>query len=97
MQTIEQLADKLGIIAAQLATLQAEYDARKAELIAAGVDVVEGALFRATVSHVEPAPRIDWKAIAERLEPSRQLITAHTIPAAPYYRVAVKARAGVAA
>jgi len=94
---MQSIVDQLGILAAKIAELQAQYDSCKAELIHAGIEVAEGEFYRATVSHVEPAPRVDWKAVAEKLQPSRQLITAHTVPAAPYYRVAVKARKGVAA
>jgi len=45
--------------------------------IEAGVTALEGESFRALV--VESIRTlIDWKAVAAKLEPSRQLVTAHT-------------------
>lgn len=89
---IKNIVDELGQVAAEIAELTARQDALKAELIAAGVDAVEGDLFRATVSLVTPSPRVDWATIAQRLEPSHQLIAAHSHPAKPYHKVLVKAR-----
>jgi len=71
------LIDELGEVNAQIANLEK----RKAELRQGIIDseesAAEGDLFRATVSRSE-AHKVDWKTVAEKCEPSRQLIAAHT-------------------
>jgi hypothetical protein len=89
---INAIADELGQLAAEIAELTARQDALKKELVEAGVQAVEGDLFRATVSTVHPSPRVDWATIAQKLSPSHQLIAAHTSPAKAYTKVCVKAR-----
>jgi hypothetical protein len=71
------LADELGVIRAQMADLkERESDIREA-FIEAGIHAMEGKTFRAVV--VESLrTSIDWKAVAAKLRPSRQLVTAHT-------------------
>jgi len=69
--------DRLGYIRAQIADLQEQAKALEAELKNTGPGSYEGNLFRATVSDVE-RKLTDWKAIAAKFEPSRQLIQAHT-------------------
>ena len=75
-KALKKTADDLGTIRAQLAILKEQETALRETLIAHGVDVIEGDLFRANVveSHRKV---IDWKKIAEKLEPSRQLVKAH--------------------
>ena len=69
--------DTLGHIRAQIADLQAEAKRLEADIKAEGAGTYEGELFRVTVSEVD-SQRVDWKAVAAKLEPSRQLVTAHT-------------------
>ena len=69
--------DRLGELKAQIKTLQDEAKAIEASMKADGSDRFEGAFFAASVSHSERTT-VDWKAIAEKLEPSRQLVRAHT-------------------
>ncbi len=69
--------DELGAIKAQIAELKAREEQIKQDLVECGVSEAEGRLFRATVSLVE-RETTDWKAVAQKLNPSRQLITAHT-------------------
>lgn len=88
MNTVDQLA----FVKAQIATLQEQEKTLKEELIASGLTLVEGSLHRATITLVEGKESIDWATIASKLEPSRQLITAHTHPVTPYYTVRVFAR-----
>jgi hypothetical protein len=74
-----QVVDDLGGINAQIADLQAKAKVLKVELerrIEAGT-AAEGDLYRASHS-VANRESVDWKAIAAKLNPSRQLITAHT-------------------
>ncbi len=71
------LVDELGIVKAKIAALKRIEDAMKQQLINTGLTEADGGTFRATVSFTN-RETTDWKAIAEKLEPSRQLITAHT-------------------
>ncbi len=71
------IVDELGIVKAKIAALKRIEDDLKAELIYAGLTEADGGTFRATVSFTN-RETVDWKAIAEKLEPSRQLITAYT-------------------
>jgi hypothetical protein len=81
MRTLDDprmLVDQLGCIKAQIADLEKQEKAIRAQLIDTGHGAIEGELFRATVSRSE-VERVDWKAVAEKCEPSRQLIAAHTL------------------
>ena len=64
-------------------------------LIESGESAVEGELFRAAVVESNRT-QVDWKAIAQKLEPSRQLITAHTTEKT-VVSVRTNSRKGVAA
>jgi hypothetical protein len=70
------IADKLGLIRAQISDLQAQEKQLKARIVDEA-HTVEGSLYFATPvwSHRD---KINWKAIAQYLNPSHQLITAHT-------------------
>ena len=72
-----EAVERLGKLRARMADLKAEEAQLTATLEASGLRVVEGDLFRATVSTGE-VRNVAWKAIAEHLEPSRQLVAAHT-------------------
>ncbi|MGL4565260.1 MAG: hypothetical protein ACRCVD_08190 [Halioglobus sp.] len=73
--------DKLGLIKAQIAELQEQEKVLaakvKGELFDAGEDALEGDLFRAAMV-VQDRTTVDWKAVAAKLQPSRQLVKAHT-------------------
>jgi hypothetical protein len=71
------LVDQLGCIKAQIADLEKQEKSVRDALADSGLSEIEGELFRATVSRSEVA-KVDWKTIAEKCEPSRQLIAAHT-------------------
>ncbi len=92
---IAQLVDTLGQLNAEMAELKNDADRIKKQLIEAGVTPVEGDYYRATVV-TSNRTYIDWKTIAEKLEPSRQLVTAHTT-VKPVNSVRVVARKGGAA
>lgn len=85
------LIDELGLLKAQIAEMKSREEALKAEVILAGGG--EGLLYRATVSETTRKV-IDWRAVAEALGPSRQLITAHT-SSVESTAVRVVARTGV--
>ena len=90
--TLSVLVDQLGALKSQIANLTAQEDAIKKQLAASGLSEVDGVLFRSTISVVEPANKVDWKAVAEKLNPSHQLVTAHTTKPASYTTVRVVAR-----
>jgi hypothetical protein len=75
--TTAELVDELGTVKAEIADLEKREERLRAALIAAGVSEAEGTLFRCTVSHGS-VERVDWKAVAEKCQPSRQLVVAHT-------------------
>ena len=70
--------DRLAQVKAQIAELQNQEAAIKAELVATGLPVIDGMYHRVAISEVAPKASIDWKAIAQHFNPSRQLVTAHT-------------------
>ena len=86
------IVDRLAIVKAQIAQLKAEETALKDQLAASGESIVEGLFHRAAISEVGAKPCIDWRAIAEHFNPSRQLVTAHTTYSEPYTCVRVFAR-----
>jgi hypothetical protein len=90
---IAQLVDALGDTRAQLAELKDQESDIKAKLIKAGVTPAEGDYYRATVVNSDRT-YIDWKEIAAKLKPSRQLVTAHT-EVKPVISVRCTARKGV--
>ena len=77
MSKLSKAIDALGTVRAHISDLQTEAKALEKTITAAGFGSSEGAFFRTTVSETETA-RVDWKAVAAVLEPSRQLVTAHT-------------------
>lgn len=89
---LTNLVDELGALKAQIAELQDRETAIKLELQQSGLAEIDGDLYRTTISFVEPSPKVDWKAVAERLQPSHQLITAHTSQPKGYAVVKVSSR-----
>ncbi len=89
------LADELGAIRAQQADLKDREREIRTTLIESGIEVFEDNFFRALV--VESLrTTIDWKSVAAKLEPSRQLVTSHTSEK-EVISIRVSARRGVAA
>lgn len=74
---LKQLVDDFGQVKAEISDLTERAAELRDALIATGLDAAEGDLFRATVSRSETTS-VNWKAIAMKLKPSRQLIAAHT-------------------
>lgn len=71
------IADRIGELDAITKPLLAERERLAAQLKALGAGRYTGELWNCTV--VEGTrTTVDWKAIAEKLAPSRQLVTAHT-------------------
>ena len=71
------VVDQLGKLMAKIKDLSNQEAELKALLKDSGEPVVEGRLYRATVSKSEVSSA-DWRAVAEKLEPSWQLVAAHT-------------------
>ena len=89
------LADELGFIRAQMADLKDREKDIRDIMIEAGVKTLEDDTFRALV--VESIrTMIDWKSVAAKLRPSRQLVTAHTTEK-EVISIRVNARRGAAA
>lgn len=103
--SVEQIAvDRLGAVQAAIAPLKTEEEQLKKMLRATGLEVIEGDLFRATISTSEPAVRVDWEAVANALAEKfnigqkayGQIINRNTKIGEPgAARVSVKARKGV--
>lgn len=83
--------DRLALIKAQVAALQTEEQALKQILADSGKTVILGTTHRATVSHCDGKTTTDWQSVAMRLNPSRQLIAAHTSVGDPYTAVRLSA------
>ena len=77
-ETLSEKADRLGLLRAQIASLQDDAEKLRADLEAAGLPRVDGQLYRVSFAQCSGRAVIDWAGIAQRLNPSRQLIAAHT-------------------
>lgn len=86
------VVDRLAQIKQQIADLQQEEKDLKAELVEAGVPVIDGFYHRAAISECAGRAVTDWQAVAKRLNPSHQLIAAHTTQGASYFTVRVSSR-----
>lgn len=89
------LADELGTIRAQMADLKDREREIRDTLIEAGIKQLEDKNFRALVIE-SMRTMIDWKAVAAKLKPSHQLVTAHTTER-EVISIRVSARRGAAA
>ncbi|MBK8168247.1 MAG: hypothetical protein IPK64_20050 [bacterium] len=76
-ETTTAIADRIGELDAIIKPLAKEREALAAGLKARGAGRYAGDLWSCTVVEAERTTT-DWRAVAERLGPSRQLITAHT-------------------
>jgi histidinol-phosphate/aromatic aminotransferase/cobyric acid decarboxylase-like protein len=84
--------DRLGVLHAALADMKREADQLRTELEDAGLDSIEGQLYRVNFAQCAGRTLTDWKTISERLKASPQLIRAHTTTGEPGTRMTVKAR-----
>ncbi len=82
--------DTIGTLKAQIAALTNELRTHERALKDQGPGHYHGQLFDVTVAAVH-TERVDWKAVAAKLAPSRQLVTAHT-KAVDSVRLTVNAR-----
>jgi N-methylhydantoinase B/oxoprolinase/acetone carboxylase alpha subunit len=86
--TVDRLAD----IKAQIAALQAEEDELKNDLTESGAETIEGTLHRAAITYGSTRTTTNWQAVAQHLNPSRQLIKAHTTTGQPFDTVRIGAK-----
>ncbi len=86
------VVDRLAQVKATIATLQVVETRLKQLLVASKEPVIEGTDHRAAISHNEGKVSIDWRAIAEHFNPSRQLVRAHSSTGEAYYTVRLSAR-----
>jgi hypothetical protein len=84
--------DELGQLHAAMADMKRKADRIRTELENAGLQDIEGNLYRVNFAQCAGRTLTDWKTIAERLKASRQLIAAHTTTGEPSTRMTVKAR-----
>ena len=78
VSTPADVADALGTARAELKDAQDRVKFLESLLKAGDADLVEGRLFRVKIARDVEQSRVDWKAVAAKLNPSRQLVTAHT-------------------
>ena len=72
------VADELGKLRAEIDTLRNSAEFLEGLLKHKGVTEAEGALFRVRISYDVETRRVNWKDVAAKLNPSRQLVQAHT-------------------
>jgi hypothetical protein len=89
---VASIVDQLGALKAHIASLRAQEEALKDLLADSGLAMVDGHQYRAAISRIDARPSIDWRAIAEQLNPPRQLVAAHTTWGEPFVTVRVSAR-----
>jgi len=73
-----EMADYVGNIRADIRTLQDKLKHVEDILKNEGVTVAEGDLFRVAISYDVSRATTNWKKIAERYNPSRQIISGNT-------------------
>ncbi len=73
-----QKVDKLGALKAQIAKLKEQESQLESELKSTGLSEISGKKFRVSISKPIISSKINWQAIAKKLNPSHQLISANT-------------------
>ena len=72
------IADELGTIRAEIKVLKDRQAALEQILKDQHIQSANGDLFHVTISYDVETARVDWRAVAEKFNPSRQLVTTHT-------------------
>ena len=75
--------DEAGALDSEIKQLTKQLDAIKSHIKAHGAGDFGGFSFNAKVIEANPVERVNWEAVARKLNPSYQLIAAHTVTAAP--------------
>lgn len=89
--TMADKVDQLGAISATIAAMKKQADQLRTELEDAGLTNIEGQLYRVNFSQCAGGTLTNWRAIAERLKASPQLIRAYTKTGEASTRMTVKA------
>lgn len=84
--------DELGALRAHIAQLNDRAETLRAELESAGLQHIDGTLYRATITQCAGAVRVNWQAVAQRFKPSPQLIRAYTTHGKESTRLNITAR-----
>ena len=84
--------DELGQLHATMADMKRKADRIRTELENAGLADIEGQAYRVNFAQCAGKTLTDWKTIAAKLKPSRQLVAAHTTTGEASTRMTVKAR-----
>lgn len=72
------LVDEAGAIHAEVAKLTKQLDSLKLKIKAEGLGKHTGFIFEANVYEKAGSEKTNWEAVAKKLNPSYQLIAAHT-------------------
>ena len=88
--TESEIVDQIGALRAEIAELKQAEEFMVELLKAKGKDLYLGERYRVAITYGAERKTVQWKTIAERLEPSVQLITANT-KTSVYDRVNVSA------
>jgi len=91
-QALAAKVDELGQLHATIADMKRKADKIRTELEDAGLADIEGQAYRVNFAQCAGKTLTDWKTIAAKLKPSRQLIAAHTTTGEASTRMTVKAR-----
>lgn len=92
--SLSMMVDELGSLQDQADSLKLQIDSLKTAIKAYGAGRHLGERFQSLVSPVKPVETINWKAIANHFNPSRQLITAHTSYTDPTLRIVTTLQKG---
>jgi hypothetical protein len=86
------VVDELATIKAQLADLAKREAELKEILVSSGLASIDGTLHKVSISRVSGRIVTDWRTVAEKMGPSRQLVQAHTAQGAGYVAVKIFSR-----
>jgi hypothetical protein len=90
--TLSGKVDRVGLLRAEIESLQEKAELLRTELEAAGLPTIDGQLYRVRFAQCAGSKRTDWAAVAAKLKPSAQLIRAHTTTTKESVRMNVTAR-----
>ena len=74
----QTVADELGKLRAKIKEMQNAAKFLEDMLKAKRVTAVDGSMYRVTISYDIETTRVNWGKVAAKLNPSHQLIAAHT-------------------
>ena len=76
--SLDLLVDQLGQLQDQAAALAAQIDTLKTTIKAQGAGRYLGSRWQSLVTAESESDKVNWEAVAKHMNPSYQLITAHT-------------------